>query len=452
MQTQFRHVLFVASSIVMAMTMAVAASDEWVVVGDAGNAPSPKGYGAVDYEYRIGKFEVTYGQYVEFLNAVAADDPFGLYDEGMTLSIWNGIAREGMPGSYTYRLDEPTDEFGPVNFVDFWDVLRYVNWRHNGKPHGAADATTTEDGAYTLTPATMAKNTVVRNEDAKIFLPSDSEWHKAAYYKGGGRDAGYWLYATQSDIEPSNERPPGGPNSANHGRGIGLYPVGSYVDAPSPYGTFDQTGNLWEWNETIVFRPQVPDWPIRAIRGGSFAGNGDSGLLSTFQSYGHVDRAYSVQGFRLGSIVPPACDLDESFDCDGADLNALLDAVGSTETRFDLTGDGSVTLDDRDAWLAEAGIERFGTAFHLGDVNLDGIVDALDLNVLGVHWLQTEGMGWSNGDVTGDGQINASDLGLVGQNWQTDIRPHASAVPEPDSRTGILLLLTGFIAIRRWSS
>jgi len=54
---------------------------EWVTVGDAGNAADDTGYGAVDYVYRIGKYEVTNSQYCEFLNAVAdVCDLYGLYN------------------------------------------------------------------------------------------------------------------------------------------------------------------------------------------------------------------------------------------------------------------------------------------------------------------------------------------------------------------------------------
>jgi len=53
---------------------------EMVTVGDAGNANDNYGYGGVAYEYRIGKYEVTIGQYTAFLNAVAQSDPYALYD------------------------------------------------------------------------------------------------------------------------------------------------------------------------------------------------------------------------------------------------------------------------------------------------------------------------------------------------------------------------------------
>jgi len=60
---------------------------EMVTVGDPGNpgqlsgqsAPGGYGYdricGSVGYIYRIGKYEVTAGQYCEFLNAVAKSTP-----------------------------------------------------------------------------------------------------------------------------------------------------------------------------------------------------------------------------------------------------------------------------------------------------------------------------------------------------------------------------------------
>ena len=63
---------------------------DWATVGNPGNigelsGANAGGYGpirvcgAVNYTYRISKHEVTNAQYVDFLNAVAASDPYGLY-------------------------------------------------------------------------------------------------------------------------------------------------------------------------------------------------------------------------------------------------------------------------------------------------------------------------------------------------------------------------------------
>ncbi len=48
-----------------------------VTVGDPGNAADSTGFGAVNYAYQIGKYDVTTSQYAAFLNAVAATDPTG---------------------------------------------------------------------------------------------------------------------------------------------------------------------------------------------------------------------------------------------------------------------------------------------------------------------------------------------------------------------------------------
>ena len=106
--------------------------------------------GAVDYEYRIGKYEITVGQYSAFLNAVAKTDTYGLYNTQM----WDadqpcGIQRTGDSGGYQYTVASGFVN-RPVTWVSYWDSLRFANWLNNGQLSGPQDATTTEDGAYTL--------------------------------------------------------------------------------------------------------------------------------------------------------------------------------------------------------------------------------------------------------------------------------------------------------------
>src|SRR6187551_1317669 len=71
-------------------TTSHAVTIDMVTVGNPGNSPDTDvmydgttGYGSVGYGYRIGKYEVTAGQYTEFLNAVAKDDPNGIYNTVM---------------------------------------------------------------------------------------------------------------------------------------------------------------------------------------------------------------------------------------------------------------------------------------------------------------------------------------------------------------------------------
>ncbi len=69
-----------------------------VPVGNPGNAGELSGSGAggfgpdricgsVGYTYNVGKYEVTAGQYTEFLNAVARTDTYGLYNANMDTAV-----------------------------------------------------------------------------------------------------------------------------------------------------------------------------------------------------------------------------------------------------------------------------------------------------------------------------------------------------------------------------
>ena len=85
---------------------------DWAIIGNPGNADDDTGYGGVDYTYRIAKYEVTTGQYTEFLNAVAASDPYGLYNSNMWSNTFGcKIEQLGSDGSYTYQ-SQPTGRTG----------------------------------------------------------------------------------------------------------------------------------------------------------------------------------------------------------------------------------------------------------------------------------------------------------------------------------------------------
>jgi formylglycine-generating enzyme required for sulfatase activity len=243
----------------------------FVAVTNAGNAPDTNGKGAVPHDFRIGKYEINNRQYAAFLNAVATEDPKSLYNTNSLGNSHAGIIRTGAPGEYHYEI-KPGMGHQPIVLVDFYDVLRFCNWLHNGQPTGAQDATTTEDGAYTLTPTALAAENVLRNPGARFWLPSDDEWYKAAYHhplEQGGDFGDYWIYPTRSFDAPISEFPPGGPNSANSccDAGRTATDVGAYPLASSYYGTFDQGGNVQEWTE---FTPEFTPLRNRRIRGGSW--------------------------------------------------------------------------------------------------------------------------------------------------------------------------------------
>jgi len=291
---------------------------EMVTVGNPGNAADTRyatpGFGAVGYIYNIGKYEVTAGQYTTFLNAVASTDTYGLYKTMMQSDAYGcQIKRSGTSGSYTYSVASDYAN-RPVNDVSFWDAARFTNWLHNGQPTGSQNANTTEDGAYTLTATGMANNTMTRNAGWLWAVTSEDEWYKAAYYdpeKPGG--SGYWDYATGTDSVPGRDTSeatnPG--NNANYrlliSRPYLRSTVGEFELSDSPYGTFDQAGNVWEWNDAIVDS-------ARGLRGGALC-NDESLLAASYRYTVIVPTHYDIfTGFRVVSSeaivsVPEPCSL-----------------------------------------------------------------------------------------------------------------------------------------------
>jgi formylglycine-generating enzyme required for sulfatase activity len=261
--------------------------------------------------FAIARFEVTNAQYAEFLNAVAEADPNGLYNPAMATDARGGITRSGGSGSYGYAVKNGRGQ-NPVVFVSFWDALRFANWLHNGEPVGPQGAGTTEDGAYTLTPAGIAGNTVVRNAGAQAFLPSENEWYKAAYY--APTLGTYYVSPTSSDLSPDSAPPPGSANAANVWEGTYaltgsssldsgtnyLTDVGAYALAASPYGSFDQAGNVWEWNETI----DPLTTANRGLRGSGWDDNPGYVAKTIPVSVDPTDEGYDY-GFRVATVPEP---------------------------------------------------------------------------------------------------------------------------------------------------
>jgi formylglycine-generating enzyme len=87
-------------------------------------------------------------------------------------------------------------------------------------------------------------------------------------------------------------------NSANcSGAGSVLTNAGAYTLSDSPYGTYDQGGNVWEWNEEIV------SGSYRGIKGGGW--NLDASFLAaSSQATDSASSELGNAGFRVASLVP----------------------------------------------------------------------------------------------------------------------------------------------------
>lgn len=377
-----------------------------VSVGNVNNPADgryPLASGAVSYQYSIGQYDVTAGQYCMFLSAVAASDPYGLYNTNMDQNMnpyGCGIVRTGTDGSYVYGIGMDYAN-RPVNMVGFWDACRFVNWLGKGQPVGPEGNGTTETGTYTLAGMVgLDGGTIKRNYGAKWVLPTVDEWYKAAYYDPTlPVDAPYWTFPTRSNNVPSNAFSATGTNNANYtasgtetlGAPYHRNNVGAFGASYSYYNTFDQGGNVYQWTETNLTAS------ARVARGGSFAdgfdsmsaANGGALCTATFETAG--------LGFRVAYVpVPPP---------------------------------------------------------HDGDANNDTKVDVVDLGVLAKYYDMAFPPGtptWQFGDFNKDLKVDVVDLGILAKNYDWAYVLGTSQAPEP--ATLALLVLAGAAIGRRRGS
>lgn len=301
-----------ASAAVVCVSLVSAASAaiiiETVPVGNPGNAADSTGYGSVAYSYNIGTYEVTAGQYTAFLNAVAATDVYELYSIFQADSRYGcGITRTGNWGEYTYSVD-PAFVNRPVNYVNIGDAMRFANWLHNGQPTGEQVAGITETGAYPLNGAVTNSEVqaVTRHADWRWAVTSEDEWYKAAYHKNDGVTGNYYLFPTGSDTTPGCDMDDVSGNNANYNEAFPIDEpyyttvVGEFQNSASPYGTYDQGGNVSEWNEAVI------DTYCRGWRGGSYIFSDDS-MQSCYRSdYAVPLVEFHHLGFRVSAIPEPA--------------------------------------------------------------------------------------------------------------------------------------------------
>jgi formylglycine-generating enzyme required for sulfatase activity len=154
---------------------------------------------------------------------------------------------------------------------------------------------------------------IARETDATWVIPSEDEWYKASYHKNDGNTGNYFDYPTSSDAVPGNSLTDPDPGNT------ATYLVGSFVPGPphwrtevgdhensgSPYGTFDQGGNVWEWNEAVIdLSGGSIDDADRGLRGGDYSNSGGS-LLASFRSSYDPTREELFIGFRVSQVPEP---------------------------------------------------------------------------------------------------------------------------------------------------
>jgi hypothetical protein len=291
---------------------------EWARIGHAGNRgtlpsetplrPDIPPIGAVNYEFRLARTEVTVAQWHEFVSAYAPH--YNGQFSGLAFTghgIYEEVVAPGEPRRFSIV---PGYEQYTAS-MSWHYAARYANWLSNGK---ATTREAFESGAYDT--STFGYNAATgqnsdqdqRSPGAAFWIPSFDEWTKAVYYdpnRYGAGQEGYWPWPNQSTEPPRGGLPSEGGQTSAETPGLlpGLFPVAQYP-AMGPNGLFDVSGGRGEWTETWDFGARG----ARLTRG-SFAGVvGASDDMLAWTVYSSFPFAGGLTGLRLASVVPtPSC-------------------------------------------------------------------------------------------------------------------------------------------------
>ncbi len=324
--------LFAAAVICLAALSAPASGDggvdplsgiDFVRITHPGNAPwagngTPNdraiGRGGVNYEYSIGRFEVTTSQWVQFFNA-AYDRPQAQWlPHLIPPTFWGAQSTTpNTPGGRRWTVPAG-NEMLPVGNISWRMAAMYCNWLHNNK---STDRQAFLNGAYDVSTfgyvGSNFTDQLTHHPDARYWIPTWDEHLKASHYdphRFGPEQGGWWLYNTTRDVPTIPGAPPsmGGIGEANTGGWGGgpspfSIPLGAYTDVTSPWGLFDTAGGTAEWTEGVFTAPGLPNY---RMLDGSWWFDGPVGSdrvhtnsIDAFPSLSTFDL-----GFRLASSVP----------------------------------------------------------------------------------------------------------------------------------------------------
>jgi formylglycine-generating enzyme required for sulfatase activity len=249
----------------------------------SGTISVDKGSVTLSYDIEMGKYEVTNGEYVEFLNSagVAAD---GSYEGKKLIDMGANDCQIAYDGS-KFHIKDWEDPSGtaidvsnyPVVEVNWYGALAYCNWL--SKQEGLTTA-------YDLSNWELKKSDQSSLEGYR--LATKDEWEYAACggangevttYAGSDNIAEVAWYSANSDAE----------GNSNFYHGNGTMAVGEKL--VNELGIYDMNGNVWEWTNT-------PDSSYRFICGGSWIFDADDCEVGNrnifYLSYCNYDL-----GFRL---------------------------------------------------------------------------------------------------------------------------------------------------------
>jgi formylglycine-generating enzyme required for sulfatase activity len=219
----------------------------------------------------IDEFEVTYGQYAEFLAAIAADPTLlplirhpdqPAEKKSHRPKNWEEYYETAIRGGNISGAK--IDPNCPVTDVDWWDAHAYARWKGNR-------------------------------------LPTDQEWEKAARGPEG------LIYPWGNDLDLARFNSGADQDAESNGNKDGYRywsPVDAFPTDESRYGVKGMAGNVSEWTDTWDTDPDNPDRKVPIKRGASFATKGGYELTARRPAKS-AEEASLWTGFRTARSEPP---------------------------------------------------------------------------------------------------------------------------------------------------
>jgi formylglycine-generating enzyme required for sulfatase activity len=249
---------------------------DFVTVGAPGNAPWTGGgtnnnRGEVDYNFRIGKYEVTTAQWAEFFNAALDRPSNDRIPDVFAPTQWGAVsATPNNPGGQHFAVPAGNAML-PVGGVDWRTCAIFCNWLCGGKSSARSAFLS---GAYDVSTfgyfngGSRFTDQLAHSPGAPYWIPTLDEWMKAAHYDPNRNGTGGWCLYSNSSDNPYVYGPPGylvngQPATANGGwDDISIpghdpfsVPLGAYSNVMSPWGLFDVAGGTSEWLEEALIFP-----------------------------------------------------------------------------------------------------------------------------------------------------------------------------------------------------